>query len=397
MHNEEIVRLLEQFRGHFRTTVKPLVARAPGRVNLLGEHTDYNEGFVFPMAIDAGITICGAPNGEKHVNLYSLDFEASDRFSLEEIVRSTERKWTNYIRGVCQEFKKGGFELQGMDLVLEGNVPQGAGLSSSAALEVAAALLITKLHGWTIPRVELVKLAQRAENEFVGVASGIMDQFASMMGQKDHALFLDCRSLDYELIPTPFEQQGYAVVVINSGVQRGLVESEYNARRRECGEAVERLKRDLPKVSSLRDVTMADLPLIEGLPTVLAQRARHVVTENNRVLLGIEALKSGDLARFGQYLNGSHQSLKADFEVSCPELDLLVESAQNVPGVLGSRMTGAGFGGCTVSLVPQEKLASFKQTISRDYLAHTRLQPEIFVFSASQGARLMEATEALQS
>ncbi|HBN94848.1 MAG TPA: galactokinase, partial [Firmicutes bacterium] len=336
----------KEFREKFQGSSEPLIVRAPGRVNLLGEHTDYNEGFVFPMAIDAGITMAGALNGSTSVNLHSLDYDAQDRFDVADIGPSSEKKWTNYIRGVCREFQLAGFDPQGMDILIQGNVPQGAGLSSSAALEVAAAVLINALHGFSAENVELVKLAQRAENNFVGVASGIMDQFASMMGQKDHALFLDCRSLEYELVPTPFEQQGYAVVVINSAVRRGLVDSAYNTRRQECTEAVERLKHDLPGISSLRDVNMEDLSLVNALPQVLAQRARHVVTENNRVLRGISALKAGDLESFGKELTASHQSLQHDFEVSCAELDLLVELALKVPGVLGSRMTGAGFGGC---------------------------------------------------
>ena len=379
----------KEFREKFQGSSEPLIVRAPGRVNLLGEHTDYNEGFVFPMAIDAGITMAGALNGSTSVNLHSLDYDAQDRFDVADIGPSSEKKWTNYIRGVCREFQLAGFDPQGMDILIQGNVPQGAGLSSSAALEVAAAVLINALHGFSAENVELVKLAQRAENNFVGVASGIMDQFASMMGQKDHALFLDCRSLEYELVPTPFEQQGYAVVVINSAVRRGLVDSAYNTRRQECTEAVERLKHDLPGISSLRDVNMEDLSLVNALPQVLAQRARHVVTENNRVLRGISALKAGDLESFGKELTASHQSLQHDFEVSCAELDLLVELALKVPGVLGSRMTGAGFGGCTISLVPRSQLAVFEQIVAQDYLAKTVLRAEFYVFSASQGAKIM--------
>jgi galactokinase len=379
----------KEFREKFQGSSEPLIVRAPGRVNLLGEHTDYNEGFVFPMAIDAGITMAGALNGSTSVNLHSLDYDAQDRFDVADIGPSSEKKWTNYIRGVCREFQLAGFDPQGMDILIQGNVPQGAGLSSSAALEVAAAVLINALHGFSAENVELVKLAQRAENNFVGVASGIMDQFASMMGQKDHALFLDCRSLEYELVPTPFEQQGYAVVVINSAVRRGLVDSAYNTRRQECTEAVERLKHDLPGISSLRDVNMEDLSLVNALPQVLAQRARHVVTENNRVLRGISALKAGDLESFGKELTASHQSLQHDFEVSCAELDLLVELALKVPGVLGSRMTGAGFGGCTISLVPRSQLAVFEQIVAQDYLAKTGLRAEFYVFSASQGAKIM--------
>ncbi|HHT67908.1 MAG TPA: galactokinase [Firmicutes bacterium] len=379
-----------EFGRRFPKSGEPIVVWAPGRVNLLGEHTDYNEGFVFPMAIDAGIMMVGALNGSQEVNLYSLDFNAQDSFEVQEIQPSSEKKWTNYVRGVGQQFQLAGFELQGMDVLIKGNVPQGAGLSSSAALEVAAAVLMRALHGWDIGDVALVKLTQRAENEFVGVASGIMDQFASMMGRKDHALFLDCRSLDYDLVPTPFEEQGYAVVVANSRVQRGLVDSAYNTRRQECTDAVAQLQKDLPSITSLRDVTVDQLPLVNALPEALAQRARHVVTENHRVLTGIEALKTGDLESFGKALTASHHSLQHDFKVSCPELDLLVELALEVPGVLGSRMTGAGFGGCTVSLVPRSKVSLFEKTVGEEYLAKTGLQAEFYVFNASQGAGIRE-------
>ncbi len=384
MHN-----LRELFRETFNTTQEPLRVYAPGRVNLLGEHTDYNDGFVFPMAIDVGITMLGAFNGSTSMNLYSLNYDAQDRIELANITKSTTQEWTNYVRGVCREFQLAGLEPQGMDILIQGNVPQGAGLSSSAALEVAAALLISSLHGWNCDAVELVKLAQRAENNFVGVASGIMDQFASMMGQRDHALLLDCRTLEYELIPTPFAEQDFAIVVINSQVRRGLVDSAYNTRRQECSAAVEALRSNLPGITALRDVTMEDLPLVNALPNTLAQRARHVVSENDRVLAATSTLKSGDLQSFGKALTASHRSLQHDFEVSCRELDLLVDLALKVPGVLGSRMTGAGFGGCTVSLVPRSQLAFFKETVARAYELETGLQAEFYVFAASQGARIV--------
>lgn len=217
-----------------------------------------------------------------------------------------------------------------------------------------------------------------------------MDQFASMMGQKDHALFLDCRTLDYKLIPTPFEKGGYAVVVVNSGVTRGLVGSEYNSRREQCETAVELLKKSLPHVETLRDVTVDDLPFLDRLPLLIRKRAHHVISENQRVLGGIEALQAGDLKSFGHLLNASHQSLRDNFEVSCPELDCLVTLAQGVPGVLGSRMTGAGFGGCTVSLVPQTSLPLFKKTIVEKYHTQTGLHAEIFVFNASPGAQIIK-------
>lgn len=384
--------LLEEFKARFPRAGKVQAVRAPGRVNLLGEHTDYNQGFVFPMAIDAGIQIAGELNGTGRVNLYSLNYAAKESFLLEEITPSKSNTWVNYIKGVVWQFQKLGLQPQGADLVIQGNVPQGAGLSSSAALEVAAALLLDALHGWGLGAVDLVKLAQKAENEFVGVACGIMDQFASMLGQKDHALFLDCRSLEYEAVPLPLEKQGYAVAVVNSGVRRGLAGSEYNTRRQQCEEAVQRLQNELPGVESLRDVSLVDLSLVNQLPDPLARRARHVVMENARVQQGVTALKAGELEEFGRLLTASHKSLRDDYEVSCAELDLLVELALEVPGVLGSRMTGAGFGGCTIALVPQTSLPAFEKTVSEEYLRRTGIQPEIFVFRPAPGARII--TEA---
>lgn len=238
MNKDDLARIQAQFQEKFPNSKDPDLVWAPGRVNLLGEHTDYNGGYVFPMAIDVGIAMVGALNGGTTVNLYSLDFAASDSFTLSEIVPSQDQTWTNYIRGVFEQFQLRGFQPQGVDLIVHGNVPQGAGLSSSAALEVAAAVLLNKLHRWNVDAVELVKLAQAAENEFVGVATGIMDQFVSMLGAADHALCLDCRSLEYELIALPFDQQDYAVAVMNSMVKRGLVDSEYNTRRQQCEDAV---------------------------------------------------------------------------------------------------------------------------------------------------------------
>lgn len=384
--------LLEEFKARFPRAGKVQAVRAPGRVNLLGEHTDYNQGFVFPMAIDAGIQIAGELNGTGRVNLYSLNYAAKESFLLEEITPSKSNTWVNYIKGVVWQFQKLGLQPQGADLVIQGNVPQGAGLSSSAALEVAAALLLDALHGWGLGAVDLVKLAQKAENEFVGVACGIMDQFASMLGQKDHALFLDCRSLEYEAVPLPLEKQGYAVAVVNSGVRRGLAGSEYNTRRQQCEEAVQRLQNELPGVESLRDVSLVDLSLVNQLPDPLARRARHVVMENARVQQGVTALKAGELEEFGRLLTASHKSLRDNYEVSCTELDLLVELALEVPGVLGSRMTGAGFGGCTIALVPQTSLPAFEKTVSEEYQRRTGIQPEIFVFRPAPGARII--TEA---
>jgi galactokinase len=375
------------FKELFPQSPTPITVAAPGRVNLLGEHTDYNDGFVFPMAIDNQMVLVGAPNHTNQVHLYSMDFAAHDVFSLDDIQLTKTNSWSNYIRGVCVMLMNAGYSLEGMNIVLQGNVPQGAGLSSSAALEVATASLIDEIHELRADRIELVKLAQKAENDFVGVNCGIMDQFISMMGKADHALFLDCRTLEYELIPAQFEKMGYSVVVVNSSVKRGLVDSEYNTRRAQCESAVEALQPHIPGIKKLRDVTIGHLDLINTLPTDLAKRARHVVTENQRVLDGVKALQNSNLKLFGELLYASHESLRDDYEVSCKELDLLVEIARSIPGTLGSRMTGAGFGGCTVSLVAHDAVDDFRTTICEQYSKQTGIKPETFVFKASDGAR----------
>ncbi|NLM40954.1 MAG: galactokinase [Firmicutes bacterium] len=384
-------RLVEEFQARFPRSGPIQIVEAPGRVNLLGEHTDYNAGFVFPMAIDAGIQLAGALNGTAQVNLYSLDYAAQESFLLKEIVPSKENSWANYVKGVFREFQKLGREPQGVDLVITGSVPQGAGLSSSAALEVGTALLLTALHNWQLETRDLVKLAQRAENDFVGVACGIMDQFASLMGRESHALFLDCRSLEYAAVPLPLAERGYAVAVLNSGVRRGLASSQYNIRRRQCEEAVQLLQEKLPGITSLRDVGPEHLAVVNQLPEPLKRRARHVVTENARVLQGVAALQAGDLEEFGRLVSASHASLRDDFEVSCRELDILVELALEVPGVLGSRMTGAGFGGCTIALVPRSSLPTFEEQIRIEYQRRTGLPAEIFTFRPAPGARLIAA------
>lgn len=381
--------LKQKYAELFPESNEPICVAAPGRVNLLGEHTDYNDGFVFPMAIDPHILYVGGLNGTTKVRLFSMDFNELSEFDLGRIEFSEEHGWSNYIRGVADQLIKAGYTLQGMDIVLQGNIPQGGGLSSSAALEVGAALMMSELNSLNADRVELVKLSQKAENEFVGVNCGIMDQFASMMGETDHALFLDCRSLDYELVRTGFEEMGYSVVVIHSGVKRGLVDSEYNIRRSQCEEAVELLRRELPDIQALRDVGVEHLELVNALPGDLAKRARHVVTENQRVLEGIKALEDGDVEFFGRLLNASHESLKTDYEVSCTELDILVEICQNTPGVVGSRMTGAGFGGSTVTIVKKDQVEELRSRVMEDYPAKTGITPQFYVFTASAGARVL--------
>ncbi len=390
MKKIQLRKLHEAFTRLFPGATPAIAASAPGRVNLLGEHTDYNDGFVLPLAIDAQIVLLGALNNTDEVHLYSLDFNAKDSFSLQNISLVQTNTWSNYIRGVCAMLIAAGHRLAGMDIVLLGNVPLGAGLSSSAALEVSTALFVDKLNDLQIGRFELIKIAQQAENDFVGVNCGIMDQFVSMLGEKDHALFLDCRTLDYEAIATSFEMEDYALVVINSGVKRGLVDSEYNLRRTQCEEAVRELQKDLPEITALRDVTIEHLGLISALPSELSKRALHVITENQRVLDAVRVLRANDFQEFGRLLNESHASLRHNYEVSCYELDLLVEIAQSLPATLGARMTGAGFGGSMIALIEKTALNELHKRVMEEYVPQTQIIPELFTFSAAQGATIIE-------
>jgi galactokinase len=302
-----------------------------------------------------------------------------DEFDLDQPQPDSDRRWTHYLRGVIMILQAGGIDLPGADLVIEGDVPAGAGLSSSAAIEVAVAATFQALAGSTLSGVDLAVICQRAENEIVGVKSGIMDQFISALGKKDHALLIDCRSLEYKNIPLP---KGAAIVICNTMKKRGLVDSEYNTRRAECDAAANFFGVDL-----LRDVS---LKIFEerkaNLDPQAAKRARHVISENERVLAAVEAGRDNDLATFGRLMNESHASLRDDFQVSCAELDTMVSIAQNQSGCYGARLTGAGFGGCTVNLVAQERVESFAQDVSMQYAKAFKVKPEIYICSPSDGA-----------
>lgn len=362
-----------------------VLVRAPGRVNLIGEHTDYNEGFVFPVAIDRAVRYAAAPRDDGRVVLRSLNFDARSEFSLSEIRKDEEQPWSNYVRGVADVLQAAGHTLRGMNAVVEGNVPLGSGLSSSAAMEVGALLAFQAVSGFEVEPVQSALLAQKAENQFVGVNCGIMDQFISRLGVRGHALLIDCRSLSYEAVPVGGDD--VRIVVSDSRVKRGLVDSEYNRRRAECERAVTLLNAKLPGIRALRDVTPEQLVTHASLlPGETLKRARHVVTEDDRCLRSVAALRAGDLAAFGRLMNESHLSLRDDYEVSCRELDILVEAAQGVPGVLGSRMTGAGFGGCTVSLVQSDAVERFRESVTAAYERAVGRAPEIYVCSAEAGA-----------
>ncbi len=387
---KESEKIREVFFDVFGRGKEPVVtARAPGRVNLIGEHTDYNEGFVFPMAVDFWIYFAARKRDDSRVQIYSRDYGEQVVFSLDEPISFDEQyRWSNYLRGVFHVLKAEGIDLCGMEIAFGGNIPQGAGLSSSAALEVGTALVIQAVAGFSLEGPTLARLCQRAENEFVGMRCGIMDQFISLMGKKGHALYLDCRSLAYRHVP--LELDDYRILICHSGVKHALVDSEYNRRRRECEEGAAFFARRFPGIKALRDVTLEQLEECrKELDPVIYQRCRHVITENDRVQKSVAALERGDLAAFGVLMNASHDSLRDHYEVSCPEIDLLVELALKVPGVLGARMTGGGFGGSTVNLVAAGAVEDFSRRVVENYRRQTGREGRLFVSTAAGGAEVM--------
>lgn len=362
-----------------------LITRAPGRVNLIGEHTDYNDGFVLPMAIDRAVWIAARPRVDRRVRMVACDFDyARSEFVLDTpIMRDDAHAWSNYVRGVAWVLQARGIPLVGTDLVIRGDVPVGSGLSSSAALEVCAATMFIALARASVSKVELARLCQQAENEFVGVQCGIMDQFTSALAQADHALWIDCRDLSYRHIPLP---RDVTVVVCDSRKRRDLTHSAYNERRAECEQAARALG-----VSALRDVSVDEFAQRANvLSPLLAKRARHVVTENARVLAAVDAAERNDLAAFGALMNESHASLHDDFEVSCVELDALVEIARAQTGCWGARLTGAGFGGCTVNLVDTREVSRFVEQVERAYGARFGIAPLVYPCRAAQGSGIVE-------
>jgi galactokinase len=357
------------------------LARAPGRVNLIGEHTDYNEGFVLPMAIPWGVWIAIAPSPDETVLAFSLDFEGPIRFS----ARRPERggpKWGEYLKGVAWALGEAGVRVAGWQGAVGGNVPIGAGLSSSAAIEVAAARAFAAVSGVEWDPARMALLAQKAENDWVGVRCGIMDQMVSAAAREGHALLIDCRTLALRHLPLPPSAR---VVVIDSGVRRGLVDSAYNERREQCEHAARRLGR-----VALRDVPRAELEARAAeLPETTMRRARHVITEIERTLQAADALSGGDVAEFGRLMSASHASLRDDFEVSTRELDRLVELAVADPSCYGARMTGAGFGGCVVALVKAEAAEGLARRVCQDYARSSGRQSAAYLCEAAEGAQLL--------
>jgi galactokinase len=360
------------------------IFRAPGRVNLIGEHTDYNDGYVMPVAIEFDTSVAYAPTATNKLSIQSLQEPNAAEFALREAEPRPLHNWTDYVRGVLVQLERAGYALRGVNLLVDGHVPIGAGLSSSAALEVATALALLGVLGQAMEQTAIAKLCQRAENEFVGSRCGIMDQFASLYGRAGKALLLDCRSLHVRFIPIPKDA---SLVICNTMVKHSIATGEYNLRRAECEAAVEYFAQHRPAVKALRDVTEGDLLRHRsGLNDVLFRRSHHIVTENARVLAAADALESGDLSAFGQLMYESHRSLKNDFEVSCPELDIMVELAGKIPGNYGSRMTGGGFGGCTINVVAKETAEKFADQIADDYQHATQIRPTIYITNAANGA-----------
>jgi len=365
------------------------IFRAPGRVNLIGEHTDYNGGFVLPMAIERETLVAAAPRADRTVRTYSVGLDEELSFDLDHPHPPRRGVWLDYVEGVAQALESRGIKLSGADLLIDSDVPAGAGLSSSAALEISVGLALTRVSGQEIEGVTLALAGQQAEHTYVGTLCGIMDQFVAALARERHALLIDCRSLEAE--PVPLDTTEAAFVVADTRVKHELSSSEYNVRRAECARGVELLQEYLPGITQLRDVSVADFHQhADALPDSIRRRCRHIVTENERTLGAARALRAGDLAEMGRLMYESHYSLRDDYEVSSPELDVLVELARSLDGVLGARMTGGGFGGSTVSLVRRAALENFERALSEGYERETGRRPAILVSEAGAGAAELE-------
>ncbi|WP_187329767.1 galactokinase [Rouxiella chamberiensis] len=370
--------IFEQAFGYPAT----MTIKAPGRVNLIGEHTDYNDGFVLPCAIDYETVIACGQRNDRTIRVIAADYDnQQDTFSLDEpIVSTTALPWANYVRGVIKHLLLRNSDFSGADLVISGNVPQGAGLSSSASLEVAVGQALKSLYDLPIDGVQLALNGQEAENQFVGCNCGIMDQLISALGKENHALLIDCRSLETRAVSMPKDA---SVVIINSNVKRGLVDSEYNTRRKQCEEAARFFN-----VKALRDVNMAEFAAKSSeLDPMTARRARHVITENDRTEAAAIALSQGDLKKMGELMAESHASMRDDFEITVPPIDTLVEIVKSVIGDRGGvRMTGGGFGGCIVALIPSDLVDEVRKTVAHEYHAKTGIKETFYVCQASEGA-----------
>lgn len=393
---EEILEIrdtvIEAFEERFGSSPE-LIARAPGRVNLLGEHVDYNDGFVYPAAIDRATFVAFRPSGSNHSRIFALDLNDQISFSpisvekKEDISGNRLPGWALYPAGIVFALQKMGLASPGMDAVFSSSVPAGSGLSSSASVEMGFCLAWKTLGKWVLEPLEMAKIGQFAEYSYVGVRCGIMDQFASMCGKKDHVLFLDCRSLEWEPLEIP---KNIAIIIADTTIRHNLSSGAYNKNRKMCETAVNILNKYIPGLISLRDVNQGDFNnLSHHLPEEVAKKAGFVVDEIERTRIARGFLKTNDITRFGELMTACHNGLRDMYQVSCPELDTMVEVATSLPGCLGSRLTGAGFGGCTVSLVEENKAGSFMDNLARGYREKTGLIPKIFCCQVSDGACIL--------
>lgn len=389
MHPKE--KVTEIFRKRYGAE-PAFVARAPGRVNLLGEHVDYNDGFVLPAAIDRATYVAFSASDTTQTTLEAADFGERASFCLETLSAKNQtdgsplQEWARYPAGVMWALVEAGYVPQAINAVFSSDVPRGSGLSSSASVEMAFGVAWQKLGGWDLSAMDIARLGQKAENKYVGVNCGIMDQFASACGVADRLLYLDCRTLQWQTVPL---SQDLAIVVADTTIRRKLTSGEYNNRRDACETAVRLLQNDLPGITALRDVSVEDFNRLAGnLTPEVERRARHIVEEIERSRQAVTLLEKGDFDRFGQLMNECHVSLRDLYEVSCPELDVMARVAQSLPGCYGARLTGAGFGGCTVNLVAREQAGAFAQALSAGYELECGLHPEIYICRASDGAGL---------
>jgi galactokinase len=374
--------LTQRFEKLFGT--RPRIFRAPGRVNLIGEHTDYNDGFVMPAAVGFSTYVAIAVRPGRKLVIHSQEFPGNFEFDLDHLPQHRTGTWCDYILGVASVLIRRGLELQGANLLVHGEVPIGAGLSSSAAVEVSSAFALMSMGETQLPLPEVARLCREAENTFVGARVGIMDQFVSCMGKAEHAILLDCRSLNFQSVPIPAEIR---LVVCNTMVKHDLATGAYNKRREECEEGVRYFSKWDPTIRALRDVSVEMLDQhVHDLPATIAKRCTHVVHENRRTLAAAHALTEGDLSRVGELMRESHHSLRDLYEVSCRELDLMVEAAEDSPGFCGGRMTGGGFGGCTINLVHEENTEEFARRIAESYRQQTGINPQVYLCTAEDGA-----------
>ncbi len=388
MLERRIVNLREEFKKSFGDRNHIRIFNAPGRVNIIGEHTDYNGGLVLPVAINRSILAIGRVRDDRILNLKTMNYKKEVSCSLDEIQYREEDKWANYPKGVAWVLEKRGLRLKGADVIFEGNIPVESGLSSSAAIEVVSMITFLKFSNQNLPQKEIALLSRKAENEFIGVSCGIMDQFIATFGKRNHALFIDCKTLDYKLVP--FRNRKTVLIVGNTKVRRGLANSEYNKRVKETSEGLEILKDNIDRedIEILSDISLDEFNKCrEKLPSPIDKRCEHVIAENERVKQAVECLEKGNLEKLGQLLNASHYSLKDLYEVSCKELDVMVEAAIKIKGVWGARMTGAGFGGCIIALVNERTKEEFVEKVGREYQRKIGKTCEFYICKVENGAR----------